>query len=262
VAHFRVWALVIAAAVLLAGCRVDTRVDVTLNRDGSGVLSTTVTLDGAAVQQVGGLTPLTMHDQLGDLQAAGWQVSQWTATPGGGASVTLTHPFTDQADLAARLADLVGPKGILRSPAITRTHGWLHSDESLSMVVDLTAPSTGIGSDADLQARLRAAGVDPTTLNQDLTAQLRAALHVSVVLQLPNGVTRTFDVPTGTTTTVQASHSSTNWDRAVEVGIAVLLLVLAGLFALAASASARRARRRSEQRSQGRRVEAERAPLM
>ncbi len=261
-AHFRVWVLVVVAAVLLAGCHVDTHVDVTLNPDGSGTLSTTVTLDADALQQLGGLTAASKQVPLDDLRAAGWQISQWTPSGNGGATITFTHTFSDQADLAARLADLVGANGILRSPSIARSRGWLHSNDSLSMVVDLRAPSTGIGSDADLQARLRAAGVDPAAIDKNLTAELRSALHVSVALHLPNGQTRTYEVPSGTTTTVHASESTTNWDRAVEVAIAVVLLVLAGLFALAASASARRARRRSTQRSEARRVEQERAPLM
>ncbi len=261
-AHFRVWALALLALVLLAGCHVDTRVDVTLNRDGSGVVSTTVTLDADALRQLGGITAASKQVPLGDLRAAGWEISQWTPSANGGATITFTHPFTGQDDLAARLADLVGTNGILRSPSITHTRGWLHGSDGMSMVIDLRDPSTGIGSDADLQAHLRAAGVDPATLNQDLTAELRSALHVSVVLHLANGATRTYDVPTGTTTTVSVSHSTTNWNRVIEVGIAVVLLVLAGLFALAASASARRARRRTAQRDEALRMDRDRVPLM
>jgi hypothetical protein len=262
VAHFRVWALTIAAVVLLAACHVDTHVDVTLNHDGSGTLSTTVTLDAAAVQQLGGIGAASKQVPLADLRAAGWQISQWTPSTNGGATITFTHSFDGQADLAARLTDLVGPNGVLRLPQISHTRGWFRSDDSLSMVVDLRDPSTGIGSDADLQARLRAAGVDPAQLNRDLTGDLRSALHVQVALHLPNGETRTVDVPTGTTKTVSASTSTTDWDRAVELGIAAVLVVLAALFALAASAGARRARRRSAQRAEMRRIEPERAPLM
>jgi hypothetical protein len=58
------------------------------------------------------------------------------------------------------------------------------------------------------------------------------------------------------------SRSTTNWDRVIEVGIAVVLLVLAGFFALAASASARRARRRTAERDEALRVDRDRVPLM
>jgi hypothetical protein len=254
--------LVIAGVVLLAGCRVDARVDVTLNRDGSGVVGSTVALDGSAVQKAGGLTPLTMHTQLGDLRAAGWTVSPWVAKPGGGATISFSHPFTGQADLAARLADLVGPRGVLQSPVISRSRGWFSSKDALSMVVDLRAPATGIGSDADLEARLRAAGLDPKALDLSLTGELRSALHVQAVFHLPGGTTRTYSVANGTVATVGASHVATAWDRVIELAIAAVLILLAALFTLAASASARRARRRSAQRAETRRVDPERAPLM
>jgi hypothetical protein len=258
----RIAFLVIAAVVLLAGCRVDTRVDVTLHHDGSGVVASTVTLDASAVQRIGGITEAAKQVRITDLRAAGWAVSPWVANPGGGATITFSHAFTGQADLAARFADLVGPHGVLQSPVIARSRGWFASKDALSMVVDLRAPATGIRSDTDLQARLRAAGLDPSQLDRDLTSELRSALHVQAVLHLPNGGTRTYDVPAGRSTTVGASESTTDWDRVIELGIAAVLVVLAALFALAASASARRARRRSAQRAETRRVERERAPLM
>jgi hypothetical protein len=210
---------------------------------------------------VGGVSAASKQVPLSDLKAAGWQVSAWTPSAGGGATITFAHPYQGQADLNARLVDLVGKDGILRNARIIHNRGWFRSGDGLSIVVDMRAPATGIGSDRDLKARLAAYGVDPASVDAQLTQQLRHALHVSVVVQLPDGSTKELDATNGTTSTFHAANDSLDWDQVVKVGIAIALAFLAVLFLLAASASARRDRRRRAQRVSitG---EHERAPLM
>ena len=255
--------MIAIGAVLLAGCRVDARVDVTLASDGSGTVRTTLSLDRDAITRLGGLAAASRQVPLADLRAAGWQVSPWTGSARSTATLTFTHVFRNQADLARRLADLVGAQGLLRDPRITRDRGWFSSRDGLALVVDLRAPATGIGSDKDLEARLRIAGLDPKTLDAQLTRELRSALHLTVVVRLPDGTERSFDATTGTVSTVSASQSSNAYDRMVELGIAVALALLAGLFLLAASASGRRERRRRMKRVRGEQLlDRDRAPLM
>jgi len=250
------------AAVVLAGCRVDARVEITMHGDGTGVVHTTLVLDGAAVRQIGGVEAAARQVPLADLRTAGWQVSPWARSAVDGATITFTHSYTGEVDLARRVADLVGPQGVLRAPSLTRDRGWFSSRDALSLVIDLRAPTTGIGSDADLRARLRRAGVDPSALDAQLTQQLRDALHVSVVVHLPGGDTRTLDGTAGSSATLHASRTRTDYDQMVKVGIAGTLALLAGLFMAAAGAGARRERRRRAQRIRSNRVEQERAPLM
>ncbi len=255
--------MVAIGAVLLAGCRVDARVDLTLASDGSGTVRTTLTFDRDAITRLGGLAGASRQVPLADLRAAGWKVSRWTAGASSTATLTLTHVFRDQADLARRLADLVGAHGLLRDPRITRDRDWFGSRDGLALVVDLRTPASGIGSDKDLQARLRLAGLDPKKLDKQLTHDLRSALHLTVVVRLPDGTERSYDAATGTVGTVSASASSTDYDRMVKLGIAVGLALLAGLFLLAASASARRQRRRRTKRVRAEQlVDRDRAPLM
>jgi hypothetical protein len=255
--------MVAIGTVLLAGCRVDARVDVTLASDGSGTVRTTLVLDRDAITRLGGLAAASRQVPLADLRAAGWKVSRWTGGAGSTATLTLTHVFRDQADLARRLADLVGPHGPLRDPRITRERGWFSSRDGLALVVDLRKPVSGIGSDRDLRDRLRLAGLDPKTLDEKLTRELRSALHLTVAVRLPDGTERTFDATPGTSSTVSASDSRTYYDRMVELGIAVALALLAGLFLLAASASSRRQRRRRTNRVRAEQLlERDRAPLM
>jgi hypothetical protein len=225
-----------------------------MHADGSGDVQSAVTLDGPAVRQLGGYAATIRQVPLADLRAGGWTVSPWKQGSDGSASISFSHPFVDQADLARRLADLVGPNGALRDPVIT-------SRDALSLVVDLRDPSTGIGSDADLQARLRAAGIDPKAIDASLRAQLRGMLHLTVVIRTPDGHRHTVAATSGSAVTFRAVQSRTDYDRMSKLGIAAALALLAGLFLLAAGASARREKRRRTARVRlG--IEHERVPLM
>ena len=256
---FRFFA-VAGLALLLAGCNVNTRVDVTLRSDGSGSLSTTITLDAAAVQEMGGASTLAQTVPLDDLRKAGWAISAWKGGSGGTETISLTHAFVDQADLARRVVDLAGPRGILQNPIITRDRGWFSNHDGLAVVVDVRSPSVDIVGDAPLAARLRAAGTDPAKLQAQIAVQLKTALHVSVVLHLPDGHTKTFDAPAGTVQTVSVTHGGTSWDHVVKFGIGLALAVLAVLFFAAAGVGVKRNRRRAAQRVDHN--PHERAPLM
>jgi hypothetical protein len=256
----RIAVLIAGAAVLLAGCRVDARVNVNLQDNGTGTVSSTVTFDADAVQQMGGPLGLAQAaTRFEDLRRAGWVVSPITTAANGSSTITMSHSFAGEADLSTRLADLVGAEGMLRDPTITNSHGWLSSTQGLTLVVDMRAPSAGIVSDAALAAKLRAAGIDPVALDARLSKELKGALHLTVAARLPNGDTRTFTAANGTLTTANLTEHAKDWDRIVKVGLALTLALLAGSFALAASMSARRDRRRRRARL---RPEPERVPLM
>ena len=69
---------VVGIVVVLAGCRVDARVDIAVRDNGSGTLQTTITLDADAVQQLGGSTTFAQMVPLDDLRRVGWTISPWT----------------------------------------------------------------------------------------------------------------------------------------------------------------------------------------
>jgi hypothetical protein len=258
----RVLGLLILAA-LLAGCRVDTRVEVTVAADGSGLLVTHVTLDAEALARVGGVDKATQQIPVSDLEAAGWKVGPWVNGEGGGVTREFAHPFANESDLANRLVDLFGAQGAVRSPEFSRNKGWLDTSSELTLLVDMQAPTTGIGSDDDLKARLAFAGVDVAALDEAMTNELRDDLHLTVVANLPDGTKKTYEVKRGEVRTVRAEESELNWDRAIKLGIALCLFAIAGTFLLAASMSARRNRTRQVQRRTGpRAADHERAPLM
>jgi hypothetical protein len=261
VTRVRRLSVLVGLAILLAGCNVNARFDITMRADGTGTVRTTITVDSDAVQRLGGPTAFTRTVPLDDLRAAGWTVSSWKRGDGGTETIELSHPFVDQADLGHRIVDLAGPKGILAKPALTHERGWFSSRYAVSLVVDVRSPSVDIVHDAALSTRLRAAGVDPALLQAELAVQLRSALHVTVVVHLPGGATHTYDAATGTVQTYRASSGGTDWDHVVKFGIGAAMALLAGLFFLAAGVGARRNRRRAAQRVD-RSPRPERTPLM
>ena len=251
--------VVVIAALLLAGCKVDARVDVSLRDNGSGTLRTTLTIDAEAVARIGGRSSLARTVPLDDLRTAGWSITPFAMDANGSAVITFAHPFADEADLARRLEDLVGAHGVVRSAQISHNRGWLASRDGFSLVVDMRAPSPGITRDAALVARLRAAGVDPVALQAQFAKELRTALHLSVTVHLPNGHTEKYDAVNGSVATWRVTDGATDWDRVVRLGIAAALVLLAMTFVLAATMSARRERRRRRERIV---PEPERVPLM
>ena len=82
--------------------------------------------------------------------------------------------------------------------------------------------------------RLTAAGLDVNTLDAQLRAQLRGALHVEVVVHAPGGKSKTVQLTAGGHATVSASDSRTNARRVELLAAGALLLVLA-LMIMAAS---------------------------
>jgi hypothetical protein len=98
-------------------------------------------------------------------------------------------------------------------------------------------------------------------LQSQVATQLKTALHVSVLVRLPGGETKSYDAATGSVETVKVSGGGTDWDHVVKFGIGVALALLAALFFLAAGVGIRRNRRRAAQRVV-RGNHSERAPLM
>ncbi len=224
----RVRGLLLVSVVLLAGCKVDARVDVTLRANGSGTVAAKVTLDADAVHRLTSGGPLTSAVRLDDLRRAGWRVSAWKRDSSGAATITLSRAFVNQAGLSRRLEDLAGPKGALRDPAITRTRGWFGASDKIAITVDLRDIGAGVRSDAELAERLQAAGLDVNTLDAQLGSELRDALRVNVRVHAPGGHSQSIELRAGGHATVAASHSQTYVKRIVlfVVGGALLLLAL------------------------------------
>jgi hypothetical protein len=240
----RVCGLALVGLVLLAGCKVDARVDITLRADGSGTVAVKVALDSEAVQKLTAGGSLATAVPLDDLRDAGWRVSAWKRTASG-ATITLSHEFVGQTELAGRLADLTGPNGALRDPRITRTRGWFGSSDKIALTVDLRDLGAGVKSDAELAQRLQAAGLDVDTLDAQLSGELRDALEVTVRVRAPGGRFQSTGFRGAGHATIAASQSHTYVRRIVLLAAGGALLLLALVIMAASLRSRSRPRRTS-----------------
>jgi hypothetical protein len=218
----RVVALVATAVLLLAGCGVDARVDISVRNDGSGTVRVTLAFDAEAAQRIGG----TSSVRVTDLERAGWHVDV------GPHAITATHAFTGQADLATRLSEL-GGSGVIGNPRLSHQHSTFSTRDAASVDIDLRGLSAGVKADAALAARLRDAGIDVDALSAQLDRELRSGFQLTVALRLTDGTTRSIEVPPGARATLVATSRHADRSRELAVGIggllAVVALVLLGL---------------------------------
>lgn len=165
--------------LLLAGCRVDIEVALTIGADGAGELVVTATADTDVVEQAPGLADDLRFD---DAEAAGWVVEGPTATAEGGLTVVLRHTVTSAADATNLLASLGAP---FTAVTVERTTS---DDETTTEVSGRLELASGFDSfgDADLlaavgatpfAAQIAASGVTPTdalsvTLRADLPGEV------------------------------------------------------------------------------------------
>lgn len=237
--------LLVALAVLLAGCKVDATVTVDVRDDGSGVVTLDVKLDPEAVSatEAGG-AKLADRVRLANLEQAGWKIGTWQRADDGSASIRLSKAFTSPDQVAGIVAELSGPYGPLRDVHATRDRGPLSTSYDVTGSIDLAAMATGIGADPDLVAALGNQHVDPAAVDQSLLQQVRDSLTVTVVVNLP-GSTTTVTGEGGKQVAIDASSSVRDTRRIVLLLVAIALVVIAVAVWFGGRHSRRRARARA-----------------
>jgi hypothetical protein len=251
-------------AVLGAGCKVDTTASIRLTDDGSGTISVKVRFDQEAVQVVERTGEGKLEDriELSDLRGDGWRLGPWVRTKAGGASITLTHSFTNGAELRDIVNALNGNNGLLRDVHVSRTRNIVERRDGLSAVADLRKLRSGVRDDKELASRLRAAGVDVDAVDYILGEQLQQAFTLHVALTVPHEKTRTFTVNAGDVENVNLSSTKFQTNRFATLMIGAMLVFLALLLYLSASISARRRHARELEFAAVRARRGAREPLM
>ncbi len=240
----------VALALLLAGCKVDTTVTVVVRENGSGVVRVRVVADAEAVKAAeSGGAPLETAVRLSDLADSGWTVGSWAKAKDGSATIVLTHPFASVDDVAPIISGLNGKIGPLPSLTATRDDGIFSTEYGVSGKIDVGAAGSGIADDQELVAKLAALGVDVNVIDQQLLAQVQSSFGLRVVVKLPGQQAVAFTPKEGSTAaTVDASSSVMNTGRIVFLAAAVGFGLLA---VIVWSRGGRRRRRRGRSRGRG-----------
>lgn len=235
-------------ALLLAACRVDTSVDVTMHPDGTGVVTLTVLADKDVVAQAPGLADDLRYD---DAVKAGWKVDGLTTTPDGGLKLVMHHDVASAAAATAVLQSINGHNGPLHDVVVNRVATSDHITTSLKGTLRVDG---GLDAFADPDV-LKAIGGAPYADNIS-AAHLKPtdAVTVKVTAHLPGSVTSaskdlTWSVPIdGTSADLAATGSlaqgsSSAWGIVSTVALVLLVLwVLAAVGFIVFVANARRAR--------------------
>ena len=215
-----------------------------VREDGSGTVTVRVALDADAVAEAeaGGAT-LEDRVRLGDLEAAGWQISGWKRGEDGGARLRISKEFADASDLAGVIAELNGEHGPVRKMSLSRDEGLIFDTYRLRGVADLSALGTGVITDSELVASLTAQQVDLTALDQRLLDQIRESFRLTIEVGLP-GETQRFTPKPGEKVELSTSSSRFSPSRALLMAGAVVFAGLGLLVYLRGRQLDRRSRRR------------------
>lgn len=233
---------VVVGIVVLASCRVDTTVVVSIAENGGGVVTVEVVADTAAMRRVG---PDLDGLMLGDLDATGWQV-EGPLLRGDDVIHRAAKPFAGSDELGAVLGEVLGPD-VLSGFRLDRTKEWAQVDYRLTGTVDLTGGLESLG-DTELTAALdgQPLGVDLEALAEEIGGDPAERGSVSLVVVMPGEtadgsvseelvVDTTFaaDAPIGVDIrTVDRAEGPRQWRMmAVGLGASAVLLAVLGVVA-------------------------------
>ncbi len=236
------------AALLLGACKVDTRVAVRVEPDGSGVVVVTVQLDEEAARRLG--DPATAL-RLDDLRSAGWTVAD-PETADGAVVLRAERPFASPADLPAVLEEVGGADGVFRDVRLSVTDGFASTTYDFAAQVELTGNPEQFGDDA-LTAAL--GGLPLARTPEELALEGAAdpeAITLDVLVDLPGGdpttngevrdgaATWSFPVSGGEATSAPLRSSAGTDSTATRALVLVGGLALAAAVVLAAVGLVRR----------------------
>lgn len=184
--RLRIFGLLGIALVLLTGCKVDIRIDVSAEDTGSGAIQVTVDADNVVVAMVPGLATDVRYD---DLVASGWTVEGPIQVNNGGLRIILKYDFESPAEATRALNQINGPNGPLINAELKRTV----NGRQVATTLDATAQIIG-GLEAFSDAALTAAIGETPWLGTARKLEVEnpaQALTVTLVARLPGEIKKT-----------------------------------------------------------------------
>ena len=188
--HIRAAALAVMLAVSLAACRVDTTITLQVEPNGTGELAVVATADAGMVNAV---PDLRESLAFGDLEDAGWSVSDIGETDAGGLQVRVSRSFNNPEEATVLLNSLSGQFGPFKNMVLQRSgkdtdsrwdlNGTLEVNGGLNAFAD-PALLRLIGG-APFEGRLKASGAD-----------IGRVLGMNFVVNLPGELVSTTGIST------------------------------------------------------------------
>ena len=224
-----------ALLMVLTGCRVDVRIDVTADDAGAGLIEVTVDIDSEAAANVPGLAEDLRVD---DLVSSGWTIEGPTLVNSGGQRVVLRYAFESPAEGTAALRQISGVNGPLLNPELKRTV----DGRTVATTLDATLQFVGgmqAFSDMELSTLLGDApwattaaklGADPNqSVSLTLVAHLPGEIKKSTGTEAEGGVV--WNAATdGTAQTVVIGTLDTKVDGGVWKTIATIIGYVLGIW--------------------------------
>lgn len=231
---------VLAAVVVLAGCRADATVRVDLDQTGAGTVAVEVALDQQALALLG-TNPLQQL-QTGDLAAAGWTVDA-PRTAGDRTVLGVHRAFSSPEEMQRALGQVFGPDGVLRDVRLDRSRRFGATTWTFSATID---PSRGPKSLGDPQVAAllggQPLGRDIASLERQTGGSLADTTSLTFTLAMPGDVSTNGPTDTTSTSSWRATFANTPlslqaigtirdpWPRRwllLALGLAVVALLLA-----------------------------------
>jgi hypothetical protein len=160
--------LIVACALVCAGCRLDANVTVRVVRDGSGVVTVHLIADKDLIGRAGNAL---VDLRLDDATKAGWVLEGPADTAEGGRQLALSKPFRTQAEADRVLAELSGPAGPLHGLHLDQKRTFAKITTKLIGDMGLDGGAAGLG-DTELVQLLGGRQVLEGTAGANLTDQL------------------------------------------------------------------------------------------
>lgn len=183
--------LLVASVLALAGCRLDLVVSVAMEPDGTGEVTVVATADQELLEQAPGVLDDLRFD---DAVAQGWQIGEPVPGDDGSVSLTLTHAFHTDVELA-NVLNSIGPPfagtwQAARTPGTAENEG--HVSNAVIGTIQLENGFESF-SDSDLTAAVGGLPFGEQITASGLTPDQAMSLTFSV--DLPGDVVL---APTGT----------------------------------------------------------------
>jgi len=179
------------AVVLLAACRVDNVVTLTVKPNGSGNVALVTTVDAEIVANNPDIASDLSFD---DAKAAGWKVSDVATTETGGLQVRVSHHFDNPQEATTLLNQLSGEFGPFKNMSLSRDGKDTDSTFTLNGKLEVNG---GMNAFADGKLLSLIGGAPYKQALIDSNQDIGQAVSMTFLTRLPGKVLSTNGTPDG-----------------------------------------------------------------